>query len=111
NLCATRKACIACSFSPSCLHDGLPELTRPVQEIPEQLPDEVLDCGVREMALRIKAQGGVADHHFGPVECMHIQKDKDLPQVILDARRAQCPHGCTHHGDGLVVPDAVAVGT
>jgi hypothetical protein len=31
------------------------------------------------MALRIKALGGMADHHFGPVERMHVQKHKDLP--------------------------------
>jgi len=36
-------------------------LTRPVDQIPEQLPDEVLARGVREMALRIKALGGIAD--------------------------------------------------
>jgi hypothetical protein len=79
----------------------LPELTRPVHEIPEQLPDEVLARGIRETALRIKALGGVADHHFGPVERMHVQKDKDLPQVILGTRRAQCPRGCAHDGTGL----------
>jgi hypothetical protein len=71
---------------PSWLPNGFPELPRPVHEIPEQLSDEVLRRGVRELALRIKTLGGIADHHFGPVERMHVQKHKDLPQVILGAR-------------------------
>jgi hypothetical protein len=84
---------------------------RPVHKIPEQLPDEVLGRAVRETTLRIKTLGGIADHHFGLVERMHVQSDKDLPQVILGARRAQRPHGCAHHGDGLTVPGIVPVWT
>ena len=54
------------------LPDVLPEVTRPVHEVVEQLPDQVLGRGIRKVPLRIKALGRIADHHFGSVERMHV---------------------------------------
>jgi hypothetical protein len=71
--------------------------------LPDQIPCRLL----LKISPRIEPLGGVADHHFRLIESMHIEKDKDLAEMVLRRAVPTLPVEAPMNGDGFVSPGVV----